>query len=224
MLQCSRNPLKTGPNGPKVANLKAKPILFKFLPQNLLGLVVLVRLEPSVNRKDRQSVYARGLNIDAASGVNPSNMTAHSACDYFQVGTVLITSRGGLVVEKIEVGDIVLRPDGLWRRVAWISETQQEVADATSSQSTDDASSSHKTRFPGIRFVRGRPAARLYQVIFAPVEDGAKEASFDVSPEFRPIPDAVGKVIDKSSAESSAARAPSFISVRATPKSPLEIA
>ena len=223
-LRCSKNPLEIPAFGLKIANLKAVPILFKVLPQNFLGSVVLLRLEPSVQRENRQFVYTRDFKQDAASGPDVSTTAARDACAYFQVGTVLLTSRGGLPVEKIEVGDVVFQPDGLWHRVAWVCQTQQEVVGRSPSKSADDATGLPKTRFPGVRFKRGHVATRLYQVIFVPVEKSTAQRSFEVSPEFKPAPDSVGKVIEKSPADRQAGRTPSFISVRATPKSPMEIA
>ncbi len=136
----------------------------------------------------------------------------------------MVTSRGGLAVEKIEIGDVVLGPNGDWRRVVWVCETQQDVDDRAGTQTAFKTGAASKTRFPGVRFVSGRPATRLYQVIFAPSTVAPRDNTFEVSPEFQPVSGDEGPSVDKAPAAKQLPRMPSFISVRATPKSPLEIA
>lgn len=171
-------------------------------------------------------MYSRRHNTALSAPSSPSDPPDAKNLEYFQVGTVLATSRGAIVVERVREGDIVLRPDGLWHRVIWICNTHQDLVGAAPRAPVSlDGSGVQKTRFSGIRFVRGTPASRLYQVIFAPMPQKPQTSETELSPEFKPIPESFVKKTSKAEKEPGpVARAPSFISVRTRPKSRFEVA
>lgn len=109
----------------------------------------------------------------AHNGWTPS--VQDNSAEMFRIGTTFDTLVGPVPVEQLEAGDIVLDGSGAARTVVWIRETRQSAenlayADAHS-VILDDGRTRQRTRFPGIRFVRGKPADAAFQVLFRDLEE-----------------------------------------------------
>lgn len=94
----------------------------------------------------------------------------------FALGTTFDTPDGPKLVEGLAVGDMIRDQDGAFRTILWLRETRAQSQNSLHSGGGLDPDG-RRTRFPGVRFVRGRPSDAIIQVMFG-------EAIIDDAPQF----------------------------------------
>jgi hypothetical protein len=90
------------------------------------------------------------------------------AVETYAVGTLFSTADGPVPIEQLRVGDQVIDDSGYVRAVLWLREDRQTAMDARAGRVYTDTG--RQTRFPGVRFVRGRRADMAYQIILGDVQ------------------------------------------------------
>jgi len=83
----------------------------------------------------------------------------------FAVGTLFETPNGPASVDELAIGDLVRDNTGEFRTVLWLQETRTGSRRHRRVVEPLDADG-RRTRFPGVRFVRGRPSDVMIQIMF----------------------------------------------------------